>query len=75
MLLAPGDELAKIQRVRLAGHAAVAGKERRKGVPLGVGERRVEDRDIVRRSCDGHVAPPGQAETRRPERQGPSNML
>jgi hypothetical protein len=75
MLLAPGDELAQIQGVGLAGQAAVAGKERRQRVPLGVGERRVDDRNTSRRSCGGHVAPPGQAETQRPERQGPSNML
>jgi hypothetical protein len=39
-LLAPGDELAQIQGVGLAGQAAVAGKERSERVPLGIGERR-----------------------------------
>jgi hypothetical protein len=75
VLLAPGDELAKVQGIGLAGQVSIAGEERRERVPLGIGERRIDSSDVGRWSCGGHVAPPGQAETQRPERQGPSNML
>ena len=46
VLGAPGDELAQVQRIGLTGQASVAGQERRQRVPLGVGERRVDDSDI-----------------------------
>jgi hypothetical protein len=36
VLLAPGDELSQIQRVGIAGQAAVAGQERSQRVPLAV---------------------------------------
>ena len=75
VLGAPGDELAQVQRVGLTGQASVAGEERRQRVPLGVGERQVDDRDIGGRSCIRHVAPPGQAGTWRPEPPGPSCTL
>jgi hypothetical protein len=72
VLVAPGDELAQVERVGVASQVPVAGEERRQGLPLGVGEHRVNDSNIGRRQ--GHVAPPGRAETRRQEPPGPSYM-
>jgi hypothetical protein len=46
VLGAPGDELAEVKGIGLAGQASVAGEERRQCVPLGVGERQVNDGDI-----------------------------
>ncbi len=45
VLVAPGDELAHVQGIRVAGQAAVAGKDRGKRVPLRIRESRVDDRD------------------------------
>jgi hypothetical protein len=73
VLVAPGDELAQVQDVRVAGHPAVAGQEAGQGELLGVAERGVGDDDGCRWDCAGHVAPPGRAETRRPERPRPSD--
>ena len=39
---APGGELAQVQRVRLAGQAAVPGQEAGEGDSLGVSERRLD---------------------------------
>jgi hypothetical protein len=52
VLGAPGDELAQVQGIGLTGQASVAGEERRQCVPLGVGERHVDDRDVDGRRCD-----------------------
>jgi hypothetical protein len=71
VLLAPGDELTQIERVRVAGQAAVAGEERRQRVPLDVRERRVDHSDIGRRGV-GHVVPPGRAETGGQNRPAPA---
>ncbi len=71
VLLAPGDELAQVQGVGVASQASVAGKERSERILLDVGEDGIDDSDV---GCwrGGHMAPPGQAETRRPEQAGPS---
>ena len=42
VLLAPGDELAQVHGVGVAGEASVAGEERRQGIPLSVGELEVD---------------------------------
>ena len=66
VLVTPGDELAETQCVRVARQALVAGQVRPQRVPLGSGEHGVDDSDLGG-WCLGHVVPPGQAETRRPE--------
>jgi len=75
VLGAPGDELAQVKGIGLTGQASISGEERRQCVPLGGGERQVDHRDVGGRSCIRHVAPPGQAETWRPEPPGPSCTL
>ena len=45
VFVAPGEELAQVQGVGVASRVAVAGQERGERVPLGVGERRVDDGD------------------------------
>ena len=67
VVAAPCDELAQVQGVGLAGQAAVTGEVRGKRVLLNIREDGVDEGDL---GClgGGHVAPPGQAETRRPER-------
>ena len=45
LFVTPGDELAQLQRVGVASHAAVPGQERGEGVPLRIRERRVDNRD------------------------------
>lgn len=71
VLLAPGDELAQIQGIGIAGQSAVAGEERGKRVPLKAGELGFDDSDFGRRRS-GRGAPPARAETWRPEPPGPS---
>ena len=71
VLLAPGDELAQVQGVGVASQASVAGEERSERILLDFGEDGIDDSDVGRWR-GGHVAPPGQAETRRPEQPGPS---
>ena len=66
-LVAPGDELAQVQGVRVAGHPAVAGQ----GQLLGVAEHGVGDDDGRGWDCAGHVAPPGRAETGGRSARGP----
>ncbi len=48
VLLAPGDELAQIEGVRLEGQPPVPREERHQRVPLGIGELGVNDSDFDR---------------------------
>jgi hypothetical protein len=57
---APGSELAQVQRIGLAGQAAVPGQEPGEGEPFGVGEGGLDGDE----GGSGHRAPPGRAETR-----------
>ena len=59
MLLAPANELAQVQRVRLAGQAGVTGQEPSQGEPLGPGEHGLDGIDSCGRRRGGHGAPPG----------------
>jgi hypothetical protein len=60
---APGGELAQVQRVGLAGQAAVPGQEPGEGNSLGVGEDGLDRGERSGWDSSGHRAPPGQAET------------
>ena len=60
---APGGELAQIQRVRLAGQAAVRGQESGEGNPLGISEDGLDRGERSGWDSSGHQAPPGQAGT------------
>jgi hypothetical protein len=71
VLRAPRDELAQVQGVGLPGDSPVGGEERGQRVALSVGELGVDDCDRGRWNGGGHVAPPDQAETWRPEPPGP----
>jgi hypothetical protein len=62
---APAGELAQVQRVGLAGQAALPGQEPSKGKTLGIGEDRLDRDKGSRWGGSGHRAPPGRAETRR----------
>jgi hypothetical protein len=62
---APAGELAQIQRVRLAGQAAVAGQEPGKRTTLSIGEGGLDRGEGSGWGGSGHRAPPGRAETRR----------
>ena len=68
--LAPGDVLAQVEGVGVAGLAAVAGEEPGEGEALGFAEHVVGNCDV---GCwdGGYVVPPGRAETggraRRPQ--------
>ena len=62
---APGGELAQVQRVGVAGQAAVPGQEPGQGKTLGVGERGLDHDEGSGWGSSGHRAPPGRAETRR----------
>jgi hypothetical protein len=73
ILLAAGDELAKVQGVGVAGQSPVAGEEGGERVLLGVGQLRVDDCDVGREGCGGHVAPPGQAETQEAGHRTPAS--
>ncbi len=44
-VLAPGDELAQVEGVGVAGQSSVAGQEAGEGEPLGVAEHAVGDDD------------------------------
>ena len=60
---APAGELAQVQRVGLAGQAAVPGQEPGEGDPLGVGEDGLDRGENSGWDSSGHRAPTGQAGT------------
>jgi hypothetical protein len=61
---APAGELAQVQRVGLAGQAAVPGQEPGEGKTLGIGEEGLDRDEGSGWGGSGHRAPPGRAETR-----------
>jgi hypothetical protein len=69
VLLAPGDELAKVQCVGVARQPAPCRPRRRERELLSIAERGIDDRNGGRWGRWVHVSPPDPAETRRPEHQ------
>ena len=61
---APGSELPQVERISLAGQAAVSGQEPGEGEPFGVGEGGLDHDEGSGWGGSGHRAPPGRAETR-----------
>ena len=60
---APAGELVQVQRVRLAGQAAVSGQEPAEGEPFGIGEGGLDRGERGGWGGSGHRAPPGRAGT------------
>jgi hypothetical protein len=62
---APAGELAQVERVGLAGQAAVRGQEPGEREPFRIGEGRLDRDERSGWGGSGHRAPPGRAETRK----------